>query len=97
MAQIIWTEKAKLDYWNNIEYLQREWTLTDVYNFMDKVDDLLGLLAKENLTFKVTSYKNTYSVPITKQVSLFYIKGQNNNIELLCFWNNYQDPKKLSL
>ena len=49
MAQIIWTERSKLDYWDNIEYLEREWTLNDVYNFMDKVDDLVGLLAPTSL------------------------------------------------
>ena len=96
MSQIIWTEKAKFDYWNNIEYLQEKWTLADVHNFIDKVEDLLSLLTQENTTFKATAYKDTYIVPVTKQVSLFYKKGQNNNIELLRFWNNYQNPKKLT-
>ena len=47
MVQIIWTKLAKLEYWENIEYLEREWTLNDVYNFMDKTEDLIGLLAKK--------------------------------------------------
>lgn len=96
MITISWTETAKTDYWNNIDYLEREWTLTEVYNFMDKVDELLDLLSKENLIFKPTVYKNTFQVPVLKQITLYY-RFENNTIELLRFWNNYQDLKKFSL
>ncbi|MBF7092309.1 hypothetical protein IUY40_12250 [Flavobacterium sp. ALJ2] len=44
MIQIIWTERAKLDYWGNIEYLERDWTLTNVYSFMDKTNDLIEVI-----------------------------------------------------
>ena len=93
---ISWSELAKFDYWNNIEYLEREWTLTEVYNFMDKVDEIINLLSKENLNFKLTEYKNTFQVPVVKQINLYY-RVVNNNIELLRFWNNYQDLGKLTL
>jgi plasmid stabilization system protein ParE len=96
MMTISWSENAKIDYWDNIEYLEREWTLTEVYNFMDKVDELIGLLAQENLTFKPTNYKNTFQVPVVKQINLYY-RVENNNIELLRFWNNYQDLAKFHL
>ena len=96
MITISWSEPAKIDYWNNIEYLEREWTLTEVYNFMDKVDELIALLTKENLTFKPTDYKNTYQVPVVKQINLYY-RFENDTIELLRFWNNYQDLGKFTL
>ena len=98
VVQFHWNryEPAKIDYWNNIEYLEREWTLNEVYNFMDKVDQLIDLLTKENLTFKPTVYKNTFQVPVIKQITLYY-RFENNAIELLRFGNNYQDLKKFSL
>lgn len=96
MITIFWSELAKIDYWDNIEYLEKEWTLAEVYSFIDKVDQLIDLLAKDNLTFKPTNYKNTYQVPVVKQITLFY-RFENNAIELLRFWNNYQNPDSLSL
>ena len=60
MIIVSWSEPAKNDYWNNIEYLEREWTFTEVYNFMNKVDELIDLLAKENIKFKPSVYKNTF-------------------------------------
>lgn len=97
MVQIIWTKIAKNDYWRNIEYLESEWTLQDVYNFMDKTDNLLELLMKQNLIFKSSNYKDVFQVPITKHITLFYKVTDNNNLELLRFWNTYQNPKKLKL
>ncbi len=94
--KISWSKIAKIDYWNNIEYLEREWTLNEVYNFMDKVDELIDLLAKSNVSFKSTSYKNIYQVPVLKQITLYY-KYENDQIELLRFWNNYQDIGKFTL
>jgi hypothetical protein len=97
MLQIIWTELAKIEYWENIEYLEKEWTLNDVYNFMDKTDDLIVLLAKKNLTFKPTNYEGVFQVPVTKQITLFYRILENKEVELLRFWNNYQEPKKIKI
>lgn len=97
MIRIIWTKIAKNDYWKNIEYLEKEWTLQDVYNFIDKTDALVDLLLKQNLTFKSTNYKDVFQIPVTKQVTLYYKILKNNDIELLRFWNTYQNPKKLKL
>jgi hypothetical protein len=96
MMIIEWSEPAKIDYWNNIEYLESNWTITEVYNFMDKVDELIILLSNNNLNFKPTAYKNTFQVPVVKQITLYY-RIENNKIELLRFWNNYQDFKNFSL
>lgn len=96
MISVYWSELAKNDYWNNIKYLEEEWSLSEVYNFMDKVDELILLLTKENIYFKPTSYKNTFQVPVVKQITLYY-RVENNTIELLRFWNNYQDFKNFSL
>ena len=96
MITISWSEPAKNDYWSNIEYLEREWTLTEVYNFIDKTDELINLLEKGNVIFKPTEYKDTFQVPVVKQITLYY-SVINNKVELLRFWNNYQDLTKFSL
>jgi hypothetical protein len=97
MTRIIWTKVAKNDYWKNIEYLEKEWTLQDVYNFIDKTDALIELLSKQNLIFKPTNYKDIFQIPVTKQITLYYKILKNSDIELLRFWNTYQNPKKLKL
>jgi hypothetical protein len=96
MMKVEWSEPAQIDYWKNIQYLENEWTLKEVYNFMDKTDELIDLLEKGNVTFKPTDYKDTFQVPVVKQITLYY-SVINNKVELLRFWNNYQDLAKFSL
>lgn len=52
MKQVFWSELAKKDYWKNIEYLENEWTISEVYNFVDRVDELINLLTKLMLLLK---------------------------------------------
>ena len=97
MIRIIWTNTAKNDYWQNIEYLEREWTLQDVYNFIDKTDTLIELLTRQNVIFKSSNYKNVFQIPVTKQITLYYKIVENDDVELLRFWNTYQNPEKFKI
>lgn len=97
MRNIHWSETAQFDYWDNIDFLQRKWTINEVYSFMDKTEEVLNILKKENVTFKPTNYENTFQVPITKQITLYYKVNSDNDIELLRFFNTYQNPDKLLL
>ena len=72
MIEIIWTKIAKNDYWKNIAYLEKEWALKDVYNFIDKTDVLIEKLSWQNIVFKPTSYRDVFHVPVTKQITLYY-------------------------
>lgn len=94
MRSLFWSEIAKLDYWNNIDYLLENWSTMEVQQFLEKVNSTLNLLQKGKIEFKPTHYKNIFSVVITKQITLFY-RIHQNQIELLRFWNTYQNPKKL--
>jgi plasmid stabilization system protein ParE len=93
---IEWSYLAKIDYWKNIEYLENEWSPKEVVAFIKSVDQHLELLKSDNIYFTKTGYKDVYKLVIVKQVSLFY-RIKENKIELLRFWNNYQDLSKFKL
>ena len=94
--EIIWSNPAKADYWKNIEYLENEWSPKEVISFITEVERNLELLKNNNEFFAKTGYNNVYKLIIVKQVSLFY-KISTDKIELLRFWNNYQDLNKFKL
>ncbi len=93
---IIWSPQARKDYWQNIDYLEAEWSFKDVINFIEKVENTLNLLLLENVQFLSTNYKNVYKVVITKQITLYY-RINSKSIELLRFWNTYQDLQNFKL
>ncbi len=94
---IIWSEPAKKDYWQNIEYLLEFWYEKQVQNFINEVDRHLNIIRNNPKTFAVTKYRNVRSVPVVKQITLFYRIANDNSIELVRFWNNYQNPDKLKI
>ena len=96
MVNIIWTDLAIDDVSENIYYLEKEWTEKEVIRFNKKIEETLEKLPRENILFKPTEYKNVFQIVIIKQITLFYeVKG--DDIFLLRFWNNYQNPDKLRL
>jgi len=48
---VIWSPQAKKDYWQNIDYLEAEWSFQVVANFIEKVDETIQLLTKNNVEF----------------------------------------------
>ena len=68
--KIIWSPQAKKDYWQNIDYLEAEWTFNDVVRFIEKVERIIQLLSKKNVSFTATNYRDVNKVVITKQITL---------------------------
>lgn len=94
--QIIWSEEAKQDYLENIEYLLEKRTEKSAINFINEVDAVLELLKINPELFPLSDYKSIRRVVIRKQITLYYmLKG--SNIYLIWFWNSYQDPDSLKV
>lgn len=97
MININWTNEAIEDFELNIEFLENKFSDKEVQSFINKAQEVIKIISKNPKAFKTTKYKKVHSVPIVTQVNLFYRIKNKNNIELLRFWNNYQNPKELDL
>lgn len=65
---VIWSPQAKKDFWNNIDYLEAEWSEKIVLNFIEKVNTTIDFLKNDSVLFVKTNYKNVYKVVITKYI-----------------------------
>jgi hypothetical protein len=77
--------------------LLREWSEKDAQEFIDEVDDIESILKQGKVEFQNTNVRDIKRCVICKQISLFYRVVDENNIELLRFWNNYQNNEMLKL
>ena len=93
---VIWAPQAKKDFWNNIDYLEAEWSEKVALGFIEKVNTTIEFLKNDNVLFIKTNYRNVYKIVITKHISLYY-RIENYSIQLLHFWNNFQDLEKFKL
>jgi len=94
--KIIWSDTAKQDYWQNIDYILREWDEQVAIDFLEAVDNTTRLIADTPKIGVKTDYKGIRKIFVTKQISLFY-RGNKKTIELIRFWNNYRNPESLKL
>jgi|LakMenE01Jun11ns_1017448.scaffolds.fasta_scaffold9959321_13 hypothetical protein len=51
MLPITWSENARFDYWQNIDYLESEWSEREVESFFNKVNEVLNQLQEAMLFF----------------------------------------------
>jgi hypothetical protein len=93
MREIKWNRFACEDYYNHIDYLLKKWSERVAQNFIYEVDEILYLLEQGNVDYQETDLPNVRRCVIREQITLFYRIVDEYHIELLRFWNNYQDDK----
>ncbi len=95
--KIIWTPDAVETFKQNVSYLTEEWNDVVVETFIAKTEEVIATISTHPLLYP-TTLKGTgiHKCLVVKQISLYY-RILDDRIDLLLFWNNYQNPKKLKL
>lgn len=96
MYSVAWSPEAKEDYWENIDYLLKNFTVVEAQFFIDEVENYIKIISNNPLTFQSTGFKKVHAVPLVPQVTLYYSYNKDE-VFLLRFWNNYKEPRKLKL
>ena len=99
-CKINWTDRAWQTYKTNIDYLEQAWTAKEISNFVLLVDKRLAGLSKHPRTGNPRNkkYLNIRTTLVHKRILLVYKhKPLKNEIDLLVFWNTYQNPRKLKV
>jgi plasmid stabilization system protein ParE len=94
--KVIWSKKAIGDYDSIIDYLLVKWSKSSAEKFIDQVYSKIHFIKTHPEAFEKTDFEGTSRVVITKQVTLFF-RVSKSKIYLIRFWNNSQNPNKLSL
>jgi|SRR6056297_388176 len=97
MKQVYWSQKASTDYWKNIDFLLEHWNIDVAHAFIDKTNATINIIQKSPKAFPETDYKNIRRAIIVPQITLFYQLNQNDDsIDILRIWSNFQNPDSLS-
>lgn len=93
---ITWTDYAKFSYYEELDFIDKKWTLKEVENFIVLAEGIIKQLSSGVIQGKRYSNNDVYSVVISKQTTLFYrTYPMQNSIALLLFWNNKRNPNSL--
>jgi hypothetical protein len=95
MRPIKWNKLAKEDYYKNIDYLLLQWSNKEAQNFINDVEEIIFILRMGIVDFQATDYPDIRRCVMSEQITLFYKIHKNESIELLRFWSNNMDIKKI--
>lgn len=96
ISHIIWSPLAKSSYYNILIYLEDNWTIKESETFIHRTEEVLNQICINPLLYPFSKESSVHKCVIVKQISLYY-RIKSTSIELLIFWDNRQDPKKLYL
>jgi plasmid stabilization system protein ParE len=92
--EIVWSKKAALKFDDILTYLFNEWGEKVTIAFVRKVYDFLEILSEFPEIGSIEhKEKNIRGFAVIKHVHIFY-KIQGNQIIILLFFDNRQNPKK---
>jgi len=93
---IIWSPEAEITYLTILEYLEENWTIKEMESFINRSDQVIEHISQYPNHYPYSKESDSYKCVFISQVSLFY-RLKEQQIELLIFWDNRQDPAKLIL
>jgi len=89
---IISTRKSRQTLRLTYQFIERKFGVSIADEFLQKVDRTVALIAEQPFMFKASTIDiNVRIALVTPQSSLYY-RVTDNEIHLLFFWNNRQDP-----
>ena len=95
--RITWSPSSKNSYFEILDYLDIAWGTKERNNFIARTEEVIYLISTNPFLYPPSKIKaNIHRCVVAKQVNLFYQINQNH-IELLLFWDNRKDPKKLEI
>lgn len=95
---IKWSEKAKNDYFQIIDYLLENWGKKSAKNFKGTVLHTLAIISKMPTIYPLTEYReNVRRCVVVKQVSMYYLVNETEiEIYVVRFYDNRRNPDKIS-
>jgi plasmid stabilization system protein ParE len=93
--KLIWSNEALLSLKEIIEYLETNWTKTEIKNFARLLDKHLKLLQINPFLYpKDPALHNLRKAVISKQISIYY-RITSTEIHIISLFDNRQNPQRL--
>lgn len=94
--KILWTPQAEEDLEGTINYLEENFSEKEIRRLLNELRKYLDAILENPLTFQLSEFRDVRKVTVLKYNTLYYqVVGEN--IEILSFFSNRQNPDKRHL
>lgn len=98
IKRVHWTTEAHRTFTINREYLSKEWEHEVTSKFLDRIDEIVQKIKVNPRMFaRHMEQNNVHKCVVHERIVLYYKIVDDDQIDLLSFWNTYQDPEMLKL
>lgn len=94
--KVIWSPRSKEEFGDVLDYLESEFGKNAALKCLEDVESILESIAVFPYLFKAYQGQRIRKAVVHKNLSVFYAVT-SDFIELLSFWDNRRNPKKLKL
>ena len=92
--KVFWTDFALKELETTIEYLEENWTEKELHNLALKLEEILSLISQNPNLFQSSEIKKNIRRVVVLSNNTLYYRFINNQVEILSFFSNRQNPKK---
>ncbi|MCB9425913.1 MAG: type II toxin-antitoxin system RelE/ParE family toxin [Flavobacteriales bacterium] len=93
--KVVWTQKAEISFNSIIDYLLESWSTEIATKFVNLVEHTIDMIVANPEMFKISEFDDeSREALITKHTTMFY-RILENEIEIVYFWGNFDNPKKI--
>lgn len=97
--EVIWSSRAKITWFNILDYLDRNWTKKEIKQFIQRTEIIIKAIKKNPGIFpNSVKYNKVKKAIVDKNNSFFYqVDKKSQKIYILTFFDNRQNPEHLKI
>jgi plasmid stabilization system protein ParE len=97
VQNVTWLPLAQSTFSDALQYLNENFSEREIQKFTEKIQQTLLVIKANPRLGRSCKKANIFRIVINKRILLFYrYRPMKKEIQLLLFWNMWQDPKKLN-
>jgi plasmid stabilization system protein ParE len=74
------------------DFIENKWSKKESYKFLEKVHKKISLVAIQPYMYKATQFDENVRIGLISKQTSFYYEIRENEIIILFFWDNRQEP-----
>ena len=80
-----------------IEYLEENWTEKELRTLAESIEEKLALISQNPNLFQASDNKKNIRRVVIQTYNTLYYRFENEQIEIISFFSNRQNPKRRNL
>lgn len=94
--KVFWSDNALIELADTYDYLEENFSVKELNKLSHELERVLNLISKNPSMFPLSSNLGVRRVVIKKYNTLYY-RQSKNHIEVLSFFSNRKNPRKIKI